>query len=176
MNILEYREDAVHEFRRLKGLADRAVAQIDDDAFFRTLDEETNSIAVVMKHMAGNMRSRWRDFLTTDGEKPDRHRDTEFVVDEDRAGVLKRWEQGWQILFDAITPLIPSDFERTVTIRREPHTVLEAIQRQLSHYAYHVGQIVLLARHFAGAGWQSLSIPKGKSEDFLNNPEAYLKK
>ncbi len=121
-----------------------------------------------MKHMAGNMRSRWTDFLTTDGEKPDRHRDREFErqPDDDAAGLRRRWEEGWAVTLDSIGALGWRDLEKTVTIRGETHTVVEAINRQLTHYAYHVGQIVLLARHFAGADWQWLSVPRGKSAEY----------
>src|SRR5262245_23510631 len=144
------------------------MAQVADADLFRAPDPESNSIALVVKHIAGNMRSRWTDFLTTDGEKPDRDRDTEFEVGAaDTARSLReRWEQGWKLLFDALAGLTPADLTRTVPIRGEPHTVLQAIQRQLTHYAYHVGQIVYVARHWAGPGWKSLSIPKGKSREF----------
>ena len=161
-------EDAVLQLRKYKGLADGAVAQVADADLFRSVDAESNSIAIVMKHVAGNMKSRWTDFLTTDGEKPDRDRDTEFETEpgDTRASVAARWEEGWRLLFSAIEGLAPSDLSRTVAIRAEPHTVLQAIQRQLTHYAYHVGQVVFLARHFAGPRWRSLSIPKGRSKDF----------
>ncbi len=120
-----------------------------------------------MKHVSGNMRSRWTAFLTSDGEKPDRDRDSEFVLEpgDTRATILGRWETGWRLLFEAITPLATADLRRTVTIRGERHTVLEAINRQLTHYAYHVGQIVFVAKYFAGRAWQSLSIPRGKSRE-----------
>ena len=161
-------EDAVLQLRKYKGLADGAVAQVAEADLFRSVDAESNSIAIVMKHVAGNMKSRWTDFLTTDGEKPDRDRDTEFETEpgDTRASVAARWEEGWRLLFSAIEGLAPSDLSRTVAIRGEPHTVLQAIQRQLTHYAYHVGQVVFLARHFAGPRWRSLSIPKGRSKDF----------
>jgi hypothetical protein len=161
-------EDAVLQLRKSKGLADGALAQVADADLFRSVDAESNSIAIVMKHVAGNMKSRWTDFLTTDGEKPDRDRDTEFETEpgDTRASVAARWEEGWRLLFSAIEGLAPSDLSRTVAIRGEPHTVLQAIQRQLTHYAYHVGQVVFLARHFAGPRWRSLSIPKGRSKDF----------
>ena len=163
-------EDAVLQFRKYRRLAEGALAQVADADLFRTLDADadSNSIAIVMKHMSGNMRSRWRDFLTTDGEKPDRARDTEFELDpaDTRAALTARWDEGWQALFAALDDLAPDLLLATVTIRGEPHTVLQAINRQLTHYAYHVGQIVFLARHFAGARWTSLSIPKGKSKEF----------
>ena len=161
-------EDVVLQLRKYKGLADKALAQVDDADLFRALDPESNSIAVILKHVAGNMRSRWTDFLTTDGEKADRNRDGEFELGagDSKARVLERWEAGWILLFDTLAKLSPEDPLRTVAIRGEPHTVLQAIDRQLVHYAYHVGQIVFLARHFAGARWTSLSIPKGKSREF----------
>jgi hypothetical protein len=161
-------DDSLRQFRKYKALADGAVAQVEEGDLFRTIDGESNSIAVVMKHVSGNMRSRWTDFLTTDGEKADRNRDTEFELapEDTRARILERWEAGWRLLFDALTPLSSADIERTVTLRGEAHTVLQALNRQLTHYAYHVGQIVFLARHFAGSRWTSLSIPKGKSNEF----------
>jgi len=163
-----YLEDARRQFHGQKKLAEKAMAQVNDEQFFALLDPEANSIALVVKHIAGNLRSRWTNFLTSDGEKPDRHRDSEFETDgrDSRSTVMERWEAGWKVLFDNVDPLVPADLERTVTIRGEPHTVLKAINRQLTHYAYHVGQIVFLAKHFAGPRWQSLSIPKGKSEEF----------
>ncbi len=144
------------------------MAQVSDDGFFATLDPDANSIAVLVKHIAGNLRSRWTDFLTSDGEKPDRRRDSEFEIEpsDSRAALLERWEAGWRALFAAIEPLEPDDLLRTVTIRGEPHSVLQAISRQLTHYGEHVGQIVLLAKHEAGKGWRTLSIERGKSEEF----------
>lgn len=161
-------DDCLLQLRKLKGLADKARAQLSGDQLFAVLDPEANSIAVLMKHMAGNMRSRWTDFLTTDGEKPDRERDQEFIItaEDTHAAIVSRWEDGWNRLFGAISSLTPEDLARTVQIRGEPHTVLEAINRQMTHYAAHVGQIVLLAKHYAGSNWQSLSIPRGKSKEF----------
>lgn len=161
-------EDSLRGFRSSKKLADRALAQLTDDELFVSADAEANSVAIIMKHMAGNMRSRWTDFLTTDGEKPDRHRDEEFVIrdDDTAASVRERWEEGWRTVFDAVGSLAPDDCDRTVTIRGETHTVVEAIHRQLGHYAYHVGQIVHVARSLRGDGWQSLSIPRGESQAF----------
>ena len=161
----DYLDETIKELRKLKDLADKAVVQTNEENFFATLDPGSNSIAVIVKHMAGNMQSRWTDFLTSDGEKPDRNRDGEFVIEvrDSREGLLKRWEIGWRCLFEAITPLKPGDLDRTVQIRGKPHSVLQAINRQLSHYAYHVGQIVFLAKHFAGTGWQSLSVPRRKT-------------
>jgi hypothetical protein len=163
-----YLDDALKVFRTYKSLGEKAIAQARDEDLFVTLDPEANSIALVVKHLWGNMRSRWTDFLTTDGEKPDRHRDTEFEQDEGltRADVLRWWEEGWQLVFAAVEPLTPADLERTVTIRGEPHTVMQAINRQLAHYAHHIGQIVFLAKHFRASEWQSLSIPRGQSETF----------
>jgi hypothetical protein len=164
----QFLQDAVLQLHKLKAQADKAVAQTSDDSFFATLDPEANSIALIMKHMAGNMRSRWTDFLTTDGEKPDRDRDREFETtsSDTRASVAAQWEDGWNRLFAAITALSPADLSKTVRVRGEAHSVLEAINRQLTHYAAHVGQIVLLAKHYAGPSWQTLSIPRGKSKDF----------
>ena len=161
-----YLEDVLGQLAKYKKMAEDAIAQIDEGEIFRALDPESTTIAIVMKHMAGNMRSRWTDFLTTDGEKPDRHRDREFELDDDDTAesLWAAWEDGWKRTLDAISALGWRDLEKTVAIRREPHTVVEAINRQLTHYAYHVGQIVWLARHFAGDGWRSLSIPKGESE------------
>ena len=141
------------EFRKLKQQADRAIAQVRPDDLVRTLDDEANSIAVLMKHLAGNMRSRWVGFLTSDGEKPDRNRDSEFVIDDaDTADTIKqRWEGAWKIVFDGLQALRPEDLDRKVVVRSEPQTVPEAVFRQMTHYAGHVGQIVLLAKHFAGA-------------------------
>ncbi|HKP72769.1 MAG TPA: DUF1572 family protein [Pyrinomonadaceae bacterium] len=163
-----YLEDAVAVFRNYKKLGEDAIAQISDEEFFAQIDAEANSVAVVVKHLAGNMRSRWVDFLTADGEKPDRDRDAEFEIapETTRGEVMRWWEEGWRCVFDAVEPLAPADLERTVTIRNEPHTVVKAINRQLTHYAYHVGQIVLLAKHFKAEGWRSLSIPRGRSQVF----------
>lgn len=165
--IINYLDDALKSFRNYKKLAERAIEQVSDEEFFAAIDEEANSIAVVVKHIAGNLRSRWTDFLTTDGEKDFRDRDTEFEVTRDtRESLMEFWETGWQTLFDAIEPLSADDFSRTVTIRGQPHTVVEAINRQLTHYAYHVGQIVLLAKHFRSTEWKSLSVPKNRSAEF----------
>lgn len=157
--------EAVRVLRQYKGLADRAVAQLTPEAIFQTVDSESNSIAVIMQHMAGNMRSRWTDFLTSDGEKPDRNRDAEFEI---AAGTTithlqSAWEDGWRCTLGAIEALTPEDLLREVRIRNEPHTVLEAISRQVTHYAYHVGQIVLLAKHSRGSAWTTLSMPKRKT-------------
>jgi hypothetical protein len=165
--------DELHEiitrFRKLKSQADRALAQVRGDELFIQLDEESNSLAVIMKHIAGNMRSRWTDFLTTDGEKPDRQRDGEFELlkEEDRDEVFRLWEAGWQVLFREIEALTAEDLGKTVTIRGEPHSVPQALLRQLAHYAEHVGQIVFLAKHLRSREWQTLSIPRGKSDEAL---------
>ena len=167
-----YLENAVAEFRGLKRLADKAVAQVNDEEFFRAIDPESNSIAVIMKHMAGNMRSRWTDFLTTDGEKPDRHRDSEFVAEgEGRRAIEEKWEAGWRSLFGALAPLRADDLMGNVLIRREPHTVVEAVNRQLTHYGEHVGQIIFLAKHLKSSGWKTLSIPRGQSAAFNKKQE-----
>ncbi len=164
----EYLQEAVRQLRGLKKVADRALAQTEPANFFATLDPEANSIALLVKHLAGNMRSRWTDFLTSDGEKADRHRDSEFVLEpgDTRESLELRWQEGWSLLFSAVEPLASEDLRRTVMIRGEPHSVLRAIHLQVAHYAYHVGQLVLLAKHFAGSRWQSLSIPRGQSEEF----------
>lgn len=171
-----YIDIALREFRRLKRLGDEATAQVADANFFARLDGLDNSVGVVVKHMAGNLRSRWRDFLTSDGEKPDRDRDGEFelTAEDTREALMRSWEAGWGFLFDALEPMGDDDLARTVTIRDEPLTVLQAVNRQLTHYAYHTGQLVLLAKHFAGDRWKSLSVPRGGSVDFNSNPTSYL--
>lgn len=165
--IENYKADAIASFRNYKKMAERAIEQVSDEEFFALIDAEANSIALIVKHISGNLRSRWRDFLTCDGEKADRHRDTEFEIIEDtRESLMKAWEDGWQTLFDALEPLTSDDFAKTVTIRGEPHTVVEAINRQLTHYSYHIGQIVLLAKHFKSDAWKTLSVPKNRSAEF----------
>src|SRR5713226_1496028 len=160
-----YTKDAVDLLRYYKRLADRAIEQCPEEGLFSTLDDESNSIAIIVKHMAGNMRSRWTDFLTTDGEKPDRHRDTEFEAPPaTRTELVEMWERGWKHVFDALELLSDADLARTITIRTEPHSVMQAINRQVAHYSYHVGQIVYLARHLAGDRWQTLTIPKKSAE------------
>jgi uncharacterized damage-inducible protein DinB len=163
-----YIADSISLFRYYKTLAERAMEQLSDDQLFVPLDKEDNSIAVILKHMAGNMRSRWTDFLTTDGEKPDRHRDQEFEMAAavSRAEVLSMWEDGWRVLFAALTPLSDSDLPTKVLIRGEPHSVMQAINRQMAHYSHHIGQIVFLAKHLKGSDWKTLSVPKGKSGAF----------
>ena len=165
--IKNYHSDAVSSFRNYKKMAERAMEQVGDEEFFALINAEANSIAVIVKHIAGNLHSRWSDFLTSDGEKDFRNRDTEFeLIGDSRESLMQLWESGWQTLFDAIEPLTAEDFSTTVAIRGEPHTVIEAINRQLTHYAYHVGQIVLLAKHFKSADWKTLSVPKNKSAEF----------
>jgi hypothetical protein len=162
-----YLDEAHRQMRGHKRLAEGAMAQLKDEELFITLDPESNSVAVIVKHMAGNMRSRFTDFLTSDGEKADRRRDQEFELNPTttRADLTKWWEEGWACLFAAIEALKPEDVMRTVTIRGEPHTVLQAVNRQVAHYAYHTGQIVFLAKHIRSSKWKSLSIPRGKSEE-----------
>jgi hypothetical protein len=162
-----YPEDSLTLFRYYKKLAERAMEQVTDGQLLTVLDGEANSIAIIVKHMAGNMRSRWRDFLTSDGEKPDRNRESEF---EDppatREALMKLWEQGWNYLFTALEPLGQADMDRTITIRGEAHSVMQAINRQMGHYSYHCGQIVFLAKHLQHEAWEPLTIPRGKSADF----------
>lgn len=163
-----YLEEARRQMRGHKHLAEDAMAQLEDEDFFVTIDAEANSIAILIKHMSGNMRSRFTNFLTTDGEKPNRFRDQEFELTNSatRADMMKLWEEGWNCVFAAIDALTPEELMNTVTIRNEPHTVLQAINRQIAHYAYHTGQIVFLAKHLRASEWKTLSIPRGKSEDY----------
>jgi hypothetical protein len=162
-----YLKDSLSLFRYYKTLGERAMAQVSDDELIATLDDEMNSIAIIVKHMVGNMRSRWIDFLVADGEKPDRKRDTEFENPAaTRTELMRRWEEGWNCVFAALEPLSDADLGRTVTIRGEPHSVMQAINRQIAHYAYHCGQIVFLAKQLRSGQWQSLSVPRGKSQDF----------
>jgi uncharacterized damage-inducible protein DinB len=167
-----YIEEARRQMRGHKRLAEGAMAQLKDEELFITLDPESNSIAVLVKHMAGNMRSRFTDFLTSDGEKPDRFRDQEFELNPatTRADLMKLWDDGWARVFSAIDSLRPQDVMRTVTIRGEPHTVLQAVNRQIAHYAYHTGQIIFLAKHLRSSAWKTLSIPRGKSENYKTAP------
>ena len=162
-----YVEDSISLFRYYKKLGEGAMEQVPHEQLFEALDEEMNSIAIIVKHMAGNMRSRWTDFLTSDGEKPDRNRDTEFVAPPaTRDDLLRLWNEGWDWVFHALEPLSDSDLERTVMIRGEPHSVMQAINRQIAHYSYHIGQIVFLAKHFKGSDWKSLTVPRNKSAQF----------
>jgi len=163
-----YLDDSLASFRAYKKMAEKALDQLKDEEYFVTLDAESNSIAVIMKHIAGNMFSRWTDFLTTDGEKPNRQRDMEFVIEPNttKDEIRAYWESGWQCLFKALEPLQPADFEKHVMIRGESHTIVQAINRQLMHYAQHIGQVVFLAKHFRSAEWKSLSIPRNRSAEF----------
>jgi uncharacterized protein DUF1572 len=164
-----YLKDSVGLFHYYKKLGERAMAQCPDEGLFLTLDAESNSIAIIVKHMAGNMRSRWTNFLTTDGEKPDRNRDTEFEgAPKTRTELMAVWDRGWKSVFDALESLTDADIERMVTIRAEPHSVMQAINRQMAHYAYHVGQIIFLTKHLtvqATGKWETLSVARGKSAE-----------
>jgi hypothetical protein len=164
----EFLLNSILTFETYKGLADRAMAQIDDEQFFAALDVDSNSIAVIVKHLSGNLISRWTDFLTTDGEKPSRDRDAEFEANEaaTRAKLMGDWERGWDIAFKELNALSAADLSKTIYIRSEPHSVMKAISRQISHGAYHVGQIVFLAKHFADGAWETLTIPRNKSREW----------
>jgi Protein of unknown function (DUF1572) len=162
-----YLTDAISLLRYYKGLGERAIAQAPDSALMAALDRESNSIAIIVKHLSGSMRSRWTDFLVTDGEKPGRDRDSEFLAPpQTRAELLALWESGWKCVFDAVNALTEEQLAQSVYIRGERHSVLQAINRQLAHYAYHVGQIVYLSKHFAGDNWTALTVPRGKSAEF----------
>lgn len=162
-----YLEDSIALFRHYKKLGEGAIAQVRDEQLTTALDPEMNSIALIVKHMAGNMRSRWTDFLTSDGEKPDRNRDTEFEAPpQTRAQIMEVWESGWARVFAALEPLTEKDMSREVKIRTEPHSVMQAINRQIAHYSYHIGQIVFLAKHFQSEKWKSLTVPRKASADF----------
>ena len=171
-----YLEEIKRQFRGHKRMGEAAMAQLKDEDFFVALDPESNSVAALVKHIAGNARSRFTDFLTSDGEKPDRFRDQEFEVSAKttRDDVMRRWEQAWSHVFSQLDSLRPEDVHRTVTIRTEPHTVVRALNRALAHYAQHIGQIVFLAKHLCFAKWKTLSIPRGKSEDYkTGNPKGF---
>lgn len=163
-----YLQETLKTFLTYKNLAEKSFSQVSDAEFFRVLDEESNSIATIAKHIAGNLRSRWTDFLIADGEKPDRNRDSEFVAfeNETRESLLEFWETGWRAALSTLESLQPGDLQKTVKIRGEDHTVVKAISRSLAHTAYHVGQIVFLAKHFRASDWQNLTIPRGKSNEF----------
>jgi len=162
-----YLTDSIALFRQYKKLAEKAIEQITDEQLLIMLDPEMNSIAQTVKHMTGNMRSRWTDFLHSDGEKPDRNRDSEFVdPPATRESLLALWDEGWRLVFQALEPLTDADLDRKVFIRGEAHSVMQAINRQIAHYSYHCGQIVLLAKHFRSQDWKSLTIPRDKSVDF----------
>src|SRR6185369_6118651 len=162
-----YLEESIKSFHGLKSNAEKALAQLADEDFHYQPDPESNNIAIIMKHLAGNMLSRFNDFLTTDGEKPNRQRDNEFIDDmPSREYLVKTWNQGWDCLFNALNELKEDDLLKTVYIRNEPHTVIRALQRQLSHYAYHCGQLVYLAKQIRGADFKTLSIPRGESAKY----------
>lgn len=162
-----YVTDSTAIFRQYKKLAEAALAQVSDEQLQTAIDSESNSLAIIIKHMAGNMRSRWTDFLTTDGEKPDRNRDSEFEeAPSARAELMRLWEDGWERLFSALAPLTDADLGRTVTIRGEAHSVIQAINRQVAHYSYHCGQIVFLAKHLQAENWRCLTVPRRKSDEF----------
>jgi uncharacterized damage-inducible protein DinB len=162
-----YLEDSLTLFRYYKKLGEGAMAQVSDEQLFAVLADEMNSIAIVVNHMTSNMRSRWTDFLTTDGEKPGRNRDREFSeAPASREALVELWNQGWDCVFTALEPLSDADLTRAITIRGEPHSVMQAINRQMAHYAYHCGQIVFLAKQLRGREWKSLSIPRGQSASF----------
>jgi len=162
-----YLTDSIALFHQYKKLAEKAIEQVTDEQLLIVLDPEMNSIAQTVKHMTGNMRSRWTDFLNSDGEKPDRNRDSEFIdPPPTRENLLALWEEGWRLVFQALEPLTDADLDRKVLIRGEAHSVMQAINRQVAHYAYHCGQIVLLAKHFRSQEWKSLTIPRNKSGDF----------
>ena len=157
----------IDELQKIKKLADKAIAQLDDDHLWVKLDPDANSVAVLMRHMAGNMRSRWTDFGISDGEKPDRNREQEFdETPRTRAELQEEWEDGWRRVFDALAPLRDANLQDTVYVRAEPHSVYRAISRQMAHYAGHAYQILLLAKHLKGSEWKTLSIPRGQSEEF----------
>ncbi|HEX2187704.1 MAG TPA: DUF1572 family protein [Longimicrobiaceae bacterium] len=165
---VEYLRDCAESFRKYKSMADRSLERVTDEQFFALLDADSNSLAVLVKHMAGNLLSRWTDLLTSDGEKPDRDRDSEFEVasSDTRPLLMQRWETAWALVFRSMDALTPADLDRTIRIRGEPHSLVQALNRQLTHAAYYVGQIVLLARHHQADGWESLSIPRGQSRQF----------
>jgi hypothetical protein len=172
---MHYLEEACRQFRGHKRMGEAAMVQLKDEDFFVTLDPESNSVAILVKHLAGNMRSRFTDFLNSDGEKPDRFRDREFEITPSttRSEVMKWWEDGWTIVLNTIESLKPEDVMRTVTIRGESHSVLQALNRQIAHYAQHTGQIVFLAKHLRSNEWKTLSIPRGKSEEYkIAQPKA----
>lgn len=171
-----YLDEVRRSLRGHKRMAEGAIAQLSDEELFRAVDAESNSVAIIMKHITGSMRSRFTDLLTSDGEKPDRNRDQEFEMtpQTSRAQLMEWWEQSWKIAFDSIASLKPEDLLRGVTVRGEPHSVLQAIHRQVAHYAQHIGQIVFLAKYLRGRQWKTLSIPRGKSEEF-NAAKGYRK-
>ena len=163
-----YVKDSLSLFRQYKRFAESAIEQVADENLYTALDPESNSIAIIMKHLAGNMRSRWTDFLSSDGEKPNRNRDSEFEAPPaTRAELLAMWEESWRVLFAALEPLSDADLTRTILIRTEPHSVMQAINRNVAHCAQHIGQIILLAKHFSGTNWKTLTVPRGQSAQFM---------
>lgn len=165
--IENYKTDVIEAFRNYKKLAERAIEQVSDEEYFKAIDAEANSIAVIVKHIGGNLRSRWTNFLTEDGEKPDRNRDGEFITDADtRESLNELWAAGWNIVLSSLESLEIEDFGRTVRIRGEEFSVVKAINRSLAHTAYHVGQIAFLAKHFRASDWKTLSVPRGQSGEF----------
>jgi hypothetical protein len=168
MQPTQYLRDVIGQFQNLKAQADRAMAQVSDEQLVQQLESESNSLAMIVKHVSGNLRSRWTDFLKSDGEKPDRNRDLEFEVEsaDSRANLVERWENGWHALFEALETMTPADLDKSVAIRNQPHGVVQAINRSLTHTAQHVGQIIFLSKHLAGSNWQTLTIPRGKSAEF----------
>jgi hypothetical protein len=172
-----YLDEAFRSLRGYRRLGEGAMAQVSDEQLFVQLDPESNSIAVIVRHLNGNMKSRFTDFLVSDGEKPWRNRDQEFEqpAGSTRAEVMQAWDEGWDLVLSTVKSLQPADVGRTVTIRGEPHTVLQAVSRQVAHYAYHVGQIVFVAKHLRSSEWKSLSIPRSKSAEFNRDPERFLK-
>jgi len=172
-----YLDEIRRQLRGHKRMGDAAMAQLEDKDFFATIDAEANSVAILVKHIFGNARSRFTDFLTSDGEKPDRFRDREFeVLTTSRREVMGWWEDGWAIVFATLDSLKPDDVLRTVTIRQEPHTVLQALNRVLAHYAQHIGQIVFLAKHLRSSEWKTLSVPRGKSEEYkTGSPKGFTR-
>jgi hypothetical protein len=166
----DYLDSVKKQFEYYKMLGDKTFMQLEDDKLFWQYNEDSNSIASIVKHLWGNMRSRWTDFLTTDGEKEFRNRDAEFENDiQNREELLEKWNEGWNCLFNAINSLSNEDLDKIIYIRNQGHTVTEAINRQLAHYPYHIGQIVFIGKMLASNGWNSLSIPKGNSQTFNND-------
>jgi hypothetical protein len=163
----DYVQDSLAVFGLYKRLAEQSMAQISDEEFFRQVDPESNSVAIIVKHIAGNMRSRWTDFLTSDGEKLDRNRDGEFIADtNNRADYMRAWDEGWKLVFGALQPLSNADLATKVMIRNEPHSVMQAINRQVAHYSSHIGQIIFLCKHCRSAEWKTVSIPRNRSAQF----------
>jgi hypothetical protein len=174
----QYLDELRRQLRGHKRMAESAMAQLGDKDFFTAIDPESNSVAILVKHIAGNARSRFTDFLTTDGEKPDRFRDQEFEISNNttREEVMRWWEDGWSQVFSTLDSLRPEDVSRTVTIRQEPHTVMQALNRALAHYAQHIGQIVFLSKQLRLSEWKTLSIPRGKSEEYKSgNPKGFTR-